>query len=408
MGRGRRERDAHSCGKPIGNEMMAQETSIDSATRSRFDLGQMAANGLKRGYTTGSCATGAVKAALLKLVCNESPNEVNVALPDGAQYLTIPIDRIRDEDDGTVRADVIKDAGDDPDQTHRARIFARVKRNRTGEIVFLRGEGVGIVTQPGMQIGIGSPAINPVPRRMMIHAVHEVLNEGDGSRDAGFDLQIGCENGKEIAKRTFNPRLGIQGGISILGTTGIVEPKSMAAFQASIEIYIRVALGGNPDEIVLAPGNLGQRFARSSLQLPLKRVVQMSNFIGYALECVDQTLRENAHRLPLLWVVGHPGKLAKVLDDVWDTHSQQSRGAVEAIHRAASEFSLSDRILRRLEESKMVEGVVELLHTEDCAPQFWSALENKIGAAVSRRLRRVDTVAVRLFQMDGKALGGIA
>ena len=386
---------------------MAQERSTQSAAPSCFDLGQLAANGLKRGYTTGSCATSAVKAALLRLVCNESPSEVKITLPDGAQYLTIPIDCIRDEDDGTVRADVIKDAGDDPDQTHRARIFARVKRNGTGEIVFLRGEGVGVVTQPGMQIAIGSPAINPIPRRMMIQAVQEVLDEGDGSRDTGFDLQIGCENGGEIARRTFNPRLGIQGGISILGTTGIVEPKSMAAFQASIEIYIRVALGGNPDEIVLAPGNLGQRFARNSLRLPLKRVVQMSNFIGYALECVDGTLTENAHRLPLLWMVGHPGKLAKVLDDVWDTHSQQSRSAVEAIQRAAREFGLGDHILRRLEEAKTVEGVVELLQAEDCAPQFWSALENEIGAAVFRRLQRVVQVAVRLFQMDGKALGRI-
>jgi cobalt-precorrin-5B (C1)-methyltransferase len=388
--------------------MMAQQRSTQSATPSCFDLGQLAANGLKRGYTTGSCATSAVKAALLRLVCNESPSEVNITLPDGAQYLTIPIDCIRDEGDGTVRADVIKDAGDDPDQTHRARIFARVKRNDTGGIVFLRGEGVGVVTQPGMQIAIGSPAINPVPRRMMIQAVQEVLDEGDGSRDTGFDLQIGCENGGEIAKRTFNPRLGIQGGISILGTTGIVEPKSMAAFQASIEIYIRVALGGNPAEIVLAPGNLGQRFARNSLRLPIRRVVQMSNFIGYALKCVNQTLAENAHRLPLLWVVGHPGKLAKVLDDAWDTHSQQSRSAVEAIQRAAREFGLEDRILRRLEETKTVEGVVELLHAEDCAPQFWSALENKIGAAVSRRLQHVDQVVVRLFQMDGKALGKMA
>ncbi|MGA7393502.1 MAG: cobalt-precorrin-5B (C(1))-methyltransferase CbiD [Terrimicrobiaceae bacterium] len=388
--------------------MIAPKKLTDSATHSRFDLGQLAANGLKRGYTTGSCATSAVKAALLRLVCNESPSEVNIILPDGAQYLAIPIDCIRDEENGTVRADVIKDAGDDPDQTHRARIFARVKRNHRGEIVFLRGEGVGVVTQPGMQIPIGSPAINPVPRRMMIHAVHEVLDEGDGSLDSGFDLQIGCENGEEIAKRTFNPRLGIQGGISILGTTGIVEPKSMAAFQASIEIYIRVALGGNPHEIVLAPGNLGQRFARTSLRLPLKRVVQMSNFIGYALECVDRTLTENAYHLPLLWIVGHPGKLAKVLDDAWDTHSQKSRGAVEAIGRTAREFGLGDGTLGRLEESKTVEGVIELLHAEDGAPQFWSALENKIGVAVSRRLQRVDQVAVRLFQIDGKALAGVA
>ncbi len=388
--------------------MIARKNTTDLTTQSRFDLGQLAANGLKRGFTTGSCATSAVKAALLRLVCNESPDEVNISLPDETQYLTIPIDSIRDEGEGTVRADVIKDAGDDPDQTHRARIFARVKRNRTGEIVFLRGEGVGIVTEPGMQIAIGSPAINPVPRRMMVRAVQEVLDEGDGPWDTGFDLQIGCENGEEIAKRTFNPRLGIKGGISILGTTGIVEPKSMAAFRASIEIYIRVALGGNPEEIVLSPGNLGQRFALGFLRLPLKRVVQMSNFIGFALAFADQILKENASRLPRLWVVGHPGKLAKVLDGVWDTHSQQSRSAVHAIHRAAKAFGLEDRILRRLEVSKTVEGVIQLLNAEESGPRFWRAIEDKISEAVSCRLHRVDQVAVRLFRMDGKALGEIA
>ncbi|MBV8416097.1 MAG: cobalt-precorrin-5B (C(1))-methyltransferase, partial [Verrucomicrobia bacterium] len=272
-----------------------------------FDLQQRAENGLKRGYTTGTCATAAVKAALLKLVCNEAPPEVNVTLPDSLQYLTIPIDRISEEAGGAVRVDVIKDAGDDPDQTHRARIFVRVSRNQEGRIVFKRDKGVGVVTQPGLQLEVGEPAINPVPRKMMINAVYEVLGEGDGmgtpeapeapgtprtagnagNAGLGFDLQIGCESGEEIAKRTFNPRLGVQGGISILGTTGIVEPKSTAAFQASIEVYVSVALGDNPQEIVVAPGNLGQRFARSYLQLPLKRVVQMANFIGFTLKCVE-------------------------------------------------------------------------------------------------------------------------
>ena len=193
--------------------MTPQAPSPDPAARLRFDLAQLAANGLKRGYTTGSCATAAVKAALLNLLCNESPETVQVSLPDSAHYLVIPIDRIGSVEEGAARADVIKDGGDDPDQTHRARIFARVRRNDTGEIRFLRGDGVGIVTQPGLQIAVGEPAINPVPRRMMIDAVSEVLDEGDGSRNAGFDLQIGCENGAEIAKRTFNPRLGIEGGI---------------------------------------------------------------------------------------------------------------------------------------------------------------------------------------------------
>jgi cobalt-precorrin-5B (C1)-methyltransferase len=375
------------------------------AERSQFDLGQLAENGLKRGFTTGSCATAAVKAALLKLVCNESPTEINISLPDTFQYLAIPIDHISVEENGIVRADVIKDGGDDPDATHRARIFVRVKRNDCGEIRFLQGKGVGIVTQPGLQIRVGEPAINPVPRRMMINAVHEVLNEGDGSLDAGVDLEIGCENGEVIAKRTFNPRLGIEGGISILGTTGIVEPKSMAAFQASIEIYIRVALGENPKEIVISPGNLGQRFARNSLQIPLKRVVQMANFIGFALEQVEATLDENKHRLSQLWVVGHPGKLAKVLDCAWDTHSQQSGSAVPAICRLGLEFGFSDAILRSLGESRTVEGIIELLKTEPTSPQFWSIVEQEIGKLVSARLNRVEQVVVRLFQMDGNALG---
>jgi cobalt-precorrin-5B (C1)-methyltransferase len=377
-------------------------------TTSRFDLRQLAENGLKRGFTTGTCATAAVKAALLKLICNETVDEVNVILPDGARYLTIPIDRICMEENGAVRADVIKDAGDDPDQTHRARIFARVRRNAIGKIVFLRGEGVGVVTQPGLQIGIGEPAINPEPRRMMLCAVQELLDEGDGDPTAGFDLQIGCENGAEIAKRTFNPRLGIEGGISILGTTGIVEPKSMAAFQASIEIYIRVALGGNPSEIVLAPGNLGQRFARNALQLPLKRVVQMANFVGFALDCVDLTLKENGHRLWQLWVIGHPGKLAKILDDAWDTHSQQSGSAVAAIHRVGREFGLAERVLRRIEQSRTVEGTIELLDGKSFAVHFWREVEERISAKISARLNHVERVAVRLFQMDGKALAGIA
>ena len=242
---------------------------------------------------------------------------------------------------------------------------------------------------------------------MMLCAVREVLDEGDGSRAAGFDLQIGCENGAKIAKRTFNPRLGIEGGISILGTTGIVEPKSMAAFQASIEIYIRVALGGNPDEIVLTPGNLGQRFARSALQLPLKRVVQMANFIGFALDCVDRILKENGHRLLHLWVIGHPGKLAKILDDAWDTHSQQSGSAVAAIHRVASEFAFANGLIRRIEQSRTVEAIIGLLDAESFAAQFWSDVEQRLSAKISARLTRAERVAVRLFQIDGKALGGI-
>jgi cobalt-precorrin-5B (C1)-methyltransferase len=371
----------------------------------RFDLQQRAENGLKRGYTTGTCATAAVKAALLKLVCNEAPPEVNVTLPDRLQYLTVPIDRISDEADGAVRADVVKDAGDDPDQTHRARIFVRVRRNQEGRIVFKRDKGVGVVTQPGLQLRVGEPAINPVPRKMMINAVYEVVAEGDGNLGCGFDLQIGCESGEEIAKRTFNPRLGVHGGISILGTTGIVEPKSTAAFQASIEVYVSVALGDNPREIVVAPGNLGQRFARSHLQLPLKRVVQMANFIGFALKCIERILEENGHRLPRLWVVGHPGKLAKILDHVFDTHSSQSGSAAGAVCRIADQYGIAGALRDSMARSRTVEGLIEILRPETFAAEFWSLVERSIASRISSLLPSVEVVSVRLFQMDGKPLG---
>jgi cobalt-precorrin-5B (C1)-methyltransferase len=376
------------------------------ANTERFNLAELAENGLKRGFTTGACATAAVKAALLKLLCNENPSEVDILLPGGSHRLTVPIEQVHVENDRAVRVVVTKDAGDDPDQTHRARIFARVTRNRTGRIVFLAGEGVGVVTQPGLPVAVGEPAINPVPRQMMIHAVYEILGEGDAEQELGFDLQIGCENGEQIAMRTFNPRLGIKGGISILGTTGIVEPKSKAAFQASIEVYVRVALGDRPQQIVLAPGNLGQQFARSFLAIPVKRVVQMSNFIGFSLECVQRALAENRYILPKLWLVGHPGKLAKVLDDVWDTHSSNSRSAVEAMLRVADEFGIDDKLRDSIGSSRTVEGIIDLLRLDSCSRPFWRLVEGKIEKKVATQLNHVDQVCVRLFQMDGKTLGG--
>jgi cobalt-precorrin-5B (C1)-methyltransferase len=372
----------------------------------RFDLGVLTEAGLRRGYTTGSCATAAVKAALLALLCNECPEEVDVSLPDGLHFLRLTIAQVRREAGDTAYAEVIKDAGDDPDQTHRARIFARVRRNNGGTIVFQRGEGVGLVTQPGLQVGIGEPAINPVPRRMMINAIQEVLNESDRVADAGFDLQIGCHNGEQIAKRTFNPRLGIVDGISILGTTGIVEPKSMAAFQASIQVYIRVALGDSPDAIVLAPGNLGQRFARSSLAIPTKRVVQMSNFIGLALQYLEQTLEENRQRLPLLWLVGHPGKLAKILGGDWDTHSARSLSAVRSVTGLAHDWGVAPPALQVLSRCRSIEEAIELLPAETLSPAFWNLVERRIAGAVAQRVPGVERVEVRLFRMDGGALGG--
>jgi cobalt-precorrin-5B (C1)-methyltransferase len=209
--------------------------------------------------------------------------------------------------------------------------------------------------------------------------------------------------GEEIARRTFNPRLGIEGGISILGTTGVVEPKSMLSFRASIEVYVRVAMGEMAPEIVLTPGNLGQRFARSELDLPTHRVVQMSNFVGFALGCVTECVRERGERLRRLWVVGHPGKLCKVLADVWDTHSSGGPSAMDALRSAR--FALLENGAFALVAS-VEELIVAMAGVEPkVRDAFWRSVCVRIAACVGARTEGVEEVRVVLFGLDGSRLG---
>lgn len=373
--------------------------------RRQFDLVVPADNGLRRGRTTGACATAAVKAALLMLLRGETPAEVPISLPGEDFFLVVPIDNIQLLADGSARADVIKDGGDDPDNTHGATIFAIVRRNGTDDIRFLAGPGVGVVTEPGIRVPVGEPAINPVPRQMMRLAVEEVL---DGAENPGFDLKIGCENGEQIARKTFNPRLGIVGGISIIGTSGIVEPMSLAAYMASIEVYIRVALGGAPAAVAYTPGKIGGEFARDRLGLPHKRVVQISNFLGFALECTQRTLAQENRRLAALWVLGHPGKIAKVLDGIWDTHSRRSGMAMAALARVAAECGFDGSKVREIEQANTVEAAMELLRDEPAARAFWREIELRTARLMHEKVPTTDRVEVRLFALNSRPLGQAA
>jgi cobalt-precorrin-5B (C1)-methyltransferase len=370
-----------------------------------LDLTVRADNGLRRGRTTGACATAAFKAALLLLLRGKTVAEVMINLPDSRYCLLVPIREVKRLADGTARAEVIKDAGDDPDCTDRAVIFVLVRINNRGELRFLAGSGVGTVTEPGIRVPVGQPAINPVPRQMMRWAADEVLA---ADPNPGFDLEIGCEDGATIARKTFNPRLGILGGISILGTTGVVEPMSLAAYMASIEVYIRVALGGGSESAAFAPGKIGTAYARQTLRLPRKRVVQISNFIGFALDCTNLVLAEEGRRLPVLWVVGHPGKLAKTLDNIWDTHSGKSPMAMATVARVAAECGFSVSEVQIIEKSNTVEAAMESLRQKPRAHEFWCTVERRIAAAVHARLTRVERVEARLFGLHGVALGQAA
>ncbi|WP_284075869.1 cobalt-precorrin-5B (C(1))-methyltransferase CbiD [Herbaspirillum aquaticum] len=385
--------------------------------RAEYDLSVLAPNGLRRGRSTGSCATAAVRAALYRLLAGMTVQQTEVSLPDGLHYLCVPIRSVSMIDDDTAQAEVLKDGGDDPDNTHGATIFAQVRRNGTGEIRFFAGEGVGTATMPGLRVAVGEPAINPMPRAMMRAAVAEVLAELQPEASAGgFDLTIGCREGLSIAPKTFNPKLGIVGGISILGTSGIVEPMSMASWIASIEVYIRVALAACApgDAVAYLPGKIGRVFVAQTLGLPDKRSVQIANFLGDALDFTQKALAEEGRTLPLLWLAGHPGKLAKVLDGVWDTHSSKSNMAMQGVARVAEEMNAAGQgvlfdaaLLQQMKEANTVEAIIELVRQQDAAlsRRLWCEIEARIAARTHARVPAVQRIAVRLFDLDGQQLG---
>jgi cobalt-precorrin-5B (C1)-methyltransferase len=371
------------------------------AERQPFDLSVLAMNGLRRGRTTGSCATAAVKAALRFMLHGFRPGQVDVSLPDGVHYLKVPIQQVDWLAGSTevVRAEVIKDGGDDPDNTHGATIYAEVRRNDLGAVRFFAGRGVGTATAPGLRVAVGEPAINPVPRQMMRQAVLEVAGA------TGFDLTIGCEGGEIIALKTFNPRLGIVGGISILGTSGIVEPMSLSTWIASVEVYIRVALAGGQQCVAYLPGKIGREFARDALQLPEQRTVQIANFLGDALDFTEQVLVEEARTLDVLWLAGHPGKLAKVLDGWWDTHSSKSKMAMGGVARVAAELGYAPHRVQQIENANTVEAAMDILRQEPGAPAFWREIEHRIGALAHARVPSARRIEVRLFDLAGNLLG---
>lgn len=368
-----------------------------------FDLAALAENGLRRGRTTGSCAAAAVKAAMQMLLDGAYDSEVMVTLPDQEHYLLVPVQSVC-AFEGAVRVEVIKFAGDDPDQTDGATIFAEVRANHSGSIRFIAGEGVGVVTAAGIRVAVGEAAINPAPRRMIELAIEEVL---DGRPDPGFDVTIGCINGAEIAKRTFNPRLGIVGGISILGTTGIVEPMSLAAYKAAIEVYIRVALAENSLDgcVAYMPGNLGLTLAKGELKLSQRQIVHISNFMGFAFETTQAILAEEDREFGAVWLLGHPGKIAKILDGHWDTHSQKSPMALATLARLADEIGLAKDIVAAIGAANTAEAVVETIDAKS-QKVLWNEVGSRVARAVHLLMPRVKTVHVQLFAMGGQALGG--
>src|SRR5262245_57529133 len=258
--------------------------------------------GRREGFTTGTAAAAAARAACLVLLDRGWPDTVPVQLPI-PRVLDIRINTL-EWTGQEASAGVVKDAGDDPDVTHGAEIFATVRRVPEAGIHLRGGLGVGVVTQRGLELPVGSPAINPVPQRMIRQAVAEVL--GSDRPDPGVEVTISVPNGAELAKRTFNERLGIVGGISILGTTGIVKAMSTAAWRASVVQAIDVAAANGVAHIVLTTGGRSETFARRLYpELPVMAFVQMGIFTGASLK------RAAERKVPRVSLCAMIGKLSK-------------------------------------------------------------------------------------------------
>ena len=267
---------------------------------------------LRLGYTTGSCAAAAAKAAAWMLLTGQPRERIGLITPKGIR-LELEVTDIAIEPD-RVSCAVIKDGGDDPDITTGAHITATVVRTSRPGVEILGGPGVGRVTKPGLDQPVGAAAINSVPRRMIRENVEEICRLLD--EPGGLTVTISVPGGGELAKKTFNPRLGIEGGISILGTTGMVEPMSDQALIDTIRVELRQRRATGAEYALLTPGNYGADFLRDGLGVDPSKVVQTSNFIGDSLDLC----RELGFRGAVL--VGHVGKLVKLSGGMLNTHSK--------------------------------------------------------------------------------------
>ncbi|MCZ2813591.1 cobalt-precorrin-5B (C(1))-methyltransferase [Modestobacter sp. VKM Ac-2979] len=284
--------------------------------------------GLRHGWTTGACATAATTAAYTALLTGEFPDPVSIDLPSD-KHPSFALARESLDRDGA-SAGIVKDAGDDPDVTHGALVSARVTRGDPGSgVVFRAGEGVGTVTKPGLPLAVGEPAINPVPRRLMTEHVTAVAQRHGGSGDVVVEVSVA--GGAELARKTWNPRLGILGGLSILGTTGVVVPYSCSSWIDSIRRGIDVARAAGREHVAGCTGSTSERVAQELYGLPEDALLDMGDFAGAVLKYLRR------HPVPRLTVAGGIGKLAKLAEGHLDLHSARSQVSFAALAQLVAE-----------------------------------------------------------------------
>ncbi|HET6212850.1 MAG TPA: cobalt-precorrin-5B (C(1))-methyltransferase [Micromonosporaceae bacterium] len=303
---------------------------------------------LRTGWTTGTCSSAAAKAATQLLATGVAPADVEVALPSG-QRVSFAVERCESLPDGSCQAAVVKDAGDDPDVTHGAQLTATVRWGAGSGLELAGGEGVGVVTKPGLGLEVGGPAINPVPRAMITQAVREVVG------DRGVKVTISVPDGEKLARKTTNRRLGIIGGISILGTTGIVRPFSTASWRASVMQAIQVMAAQGESTLVLCTGGRTEKGAMALLPaLDEVCFVEVGDFTGAALRTAVE------HGLTDVVFVGMVGKLSKLAAGVLMTHYTRSKVDTSLLGRLTRQAGGADALVARVDEANTARHAYEL------------------------------------------------
>lgn len=350
--------------------------------------------GNRTGFTTGACAAAAAKAATRCLILGTPLVDIETTLPN-RRKVTFRLKRCEKTGDHAV-ASIIKDAGDDPDCTHGAEITTTVTLREDLGVELINGDGVGRITKPGLGLDLGGPSITPVPRRNITEMVLEELKSSSGYR--GARVVISVPGGEEMARQTTNARLGIIGGISILGTTGIVQPYSTAAFRASVVQEIDVATAQGIRELVLTTGGKSEQFAMQFFpHVREESFIQVGDFIGAGLKTAVKNKIERVH------IVGMMGKLSKMADGKMQTHVAGSQVNTQLLARLAKDAGAGEALAQKILEANTARHALELAASENLR-DFTTLICKEVCRVAENYIASGLTVHAYLFDFDGKIL----
>lgn len=344
---------------------------------------------LRYGYTTGSCAAAAAKASAIMLQTQKNINYIDLDTPKGWR-LKLKVEE-QEYDENSAAAAIIKYAGDDPDITDGIKIFAKISFIKEKVLEITGGKGVGKITKNGLSVPVGEYAINPIPKKMIEKELKKIFPE------CGIRVKIWIPEGEKIAKKTFNPRLGIMGGISVIGTSGIVEPMSEEAFKESIRLEMKMFTKNNKHKVIFTFGNYGINFCKNR-GIKDKNIIKTSNFIG---DMLDEALYYGINEI---LIVGHIGKLIKVAGGIFNTHSKIADCRMEILAAYAGLGGGNKKILKQIMESNTTEEGVEVLQNQkqiDCNIVFNEIVEAVKSKCKKRVYNKIDIEVVMFSQKKG-------